>query len=182
MNDDFDDILGTGRPTDRRRDGRSSGSYRDRQTYVLPRPRHIRSSEHRWHWGGWLAVLVILAALAGLGAWFNSFEYGTETSVVFTVKNLDDQSTGSSGHQYLVFTYLPGTTTPGEVFKNTDAWFHGKTNSSDIQSALVPGHTYRCTVYGKRRHLTSSYRDILVCSGYDLATHRETPLLGGSGG
>jgi hypothetical protein len=148
----------------------SSGSrYRDRETYVLPRPSRIRSSQHRWHPGAWIASILVLAILAGLFAWFYSYEYGTETSVVFTVKALDDQATGNNGHQYLVFTDVPGTTTAAEVFKDTDAWFHGKWNSSNLFNYLTVGKTYRCTVYGVRNGVFSSYRNALVCSPLTLA-------------
>lgn len=148
---------------------RSSGRKprRDREVYAMPTYRRIRSRDHRMHWGVLGVIIAVLAVLAGLLAWFNAYEYGTETSVVFTVKQLDDQASGNS-HQYLIFTYVPGTTKPAEVFKDTDAWFHGKWNSSNLFNELATGNTYRCTVYGFRNGILSSYRDALVCSQLTL--------------
>lgn len=99
-------------------------------------------------------LLAGVAVLALFGLWGYHMEYGTQHEVIFTVKSLDDQAS-SSGHKYLVFT------TDGRVFENTDAWLHGKTDSSNIQAWLTAGHTYRCPVYGFRIFLTSSYQDIL---------------------
>jgi hypothetical protein len=101
---------------------------------------------------GCLGGALLVAGILILG-W--QVEYGTEQTVTFTVKSLDDQSTGSSGHQYLVFT------TDGTEYADTDSWPHGKTDSSDIYNWLTVGHKYRCPVYGWRNHITSSYEDIL---------------------
>jgi hypothetical protein len=98
---------------------------------------------------------IILAVVAGAVALFWQMEYGSQTNVTFTVKTLDDQSTGSSGHKYLVFT------TDGRVFENSDAWLHGKTDSSNVQAMFNAGSTYTCPVYGYRNTLFSSYQDIL---------------------
>lgn len=100
-----------------------------------------------------IAVLVVLL-IAGIAAWH--YEYGTERTVTFTVQSVDDQATGSSGHQYLVFT------TAGQVYKDADAWLHGKTDSSNVYALLNhPGQTFRCPVYGFRIFWMSSYPDIL---------------------
>lgn len=101
---------------------------------------------------GCLGAALVVAGVAILG-W--QVEYGTEHSVTFTVKSLDDQSNGSSGHKYLVFT------TSGTEYEDTDSWLHGKTDSSDIYNWLTVGHTYNCTAYGWRNHITSSYEDLL---------------------
>lgn len=156
-------------------DGRRSGDARtprgQRQVYGVPTYSRVRSGEHRMHWGCLGAVLAFLAVVIGLAVWFSVYEYGTETSAVFTVRQLDDQSSGSS-HKYLIFTEVPGTTKPAEVFEDTDAWFHGKWNSSNLYSNLTAGSTYRCTVYGFRNGVLSSYRDLLVCSRITVAQAR----------
>jgi len=137
-------------------------AYRERSTYYVPRPSRIRSDSHRLHIGSWLILLAILGGLAGISYWVWSYQFGTETHVTLTVASKDDQATGSNGHQYLIFTR--GTpTTPGETFKDTDAFWHGKFNSTDLYAQLVPGHTYDCDVYGHRNHFTSNYRDLLNC-------------------
>lgn len=148
--------------------GGTQRPYWQRDTYVFPRPSRIRSPHHRFHPASWAVVILVLGLIAGLGTWFGNFEYGSETSVVFTVKQVTDQATGS-GHQYMVFTYEAGTRTPAEVFKNTDAWFHGKSSSSNLQNYLTAGVTYRCTVYGYRDTWLSTYRDLLVCSQITVA-------------
>jgi hypothetical protein len=96
------------------------------------------------------AVVAVAVVIAG---WH--FEFGTQHNATFTVQSLDDQASGRSGHQYLVFT------TNGDVYKNTDSWLHGKTDSSQVQAMLQPGRTYTCPVYGFRFFLFSSYPDIL---------------------
>lgn len=98
---------------------------------------------------GTAAILIVL----GILGWH--MEYGTQRTVTFTVKSLDDQSQGSSGHKYLVFA------TDGQVYENTDAWLHGKTDSSRLQGWFTPGHAYQSPVYGFRIFWSSSYPDIL---------------------
>lgn len=109
-------------------------------------------------------LYIFVAALATLfviigGFMFWHYEYGTERSVTFTVRSLDDQTTYNgkygSGHQYLIFT------TDGQVYKNTDSWMHGKTDSSNVQAMFTVGDTYTCPIYGFRVFWMSSYPDIL---------------------
>lgn len=97
-------------------------------------------------------VAVPLIAIAGFLFWH--FEYGTEHTATFTVKSLDDQSGGSS-HTYLIFT------SDDHVYRDTDSWLHGKTDSSNVWGWLQAGHTYSCPVYGYRIFFFSSYPDIL---------------------
>jgi hypothetical protein len=98
-----------------------------------------------------LGAAVIVGLVAYLG-WH--YEYGTEHNVTFTVKSLDDQSSGSS-HKYLVFT------TNDTVYQDTDSFLHGKQDSSNIYAWLTVGDTYECPVYGYRNFFASSYEDIL---------------------
>lgn len=103
---------------------------------------------------GALAVLAgIVVVVLGLIFWH--MEYGTQHDVTFTIKSLDDQASGSKGHKYLIFT------TDGHVYENTDAWFHGKTDSSNLWAGFSVGQTWTCPVYGYRNTLFSSYPDIL---------------------
>lgn len=142
-------------------------AYRDRTTYAVPRLRHIRSPQHRMHFGCLGAIIAFLVIAVGLSAAIYQYEYVSETSVVFTVKQLDDQASGNS-HKYLVFTEVPGTHAPAEVFEDADAFLHGKWNSSNLWNYLQTGDTYRCTVYGYRNGVLSSYRNITVCSPLTL--------------
>jgi hypothetical protein len=100
---------------------------------------------------GGLVAIVVIVICAVLG-WH--MEYGTQRDVTFTVKQLDDQASGSS-HKYLVFTRA------GHVMENTDAWLHGKMDSSNVQALFSQGKTYTCPIYGFRFFLFSSYPDIL---------------------
>ena len=128
-----------------------------RTVYRMPSYGKARSRQHRMH-PGWLAgILAVLIVLAGLGAWFYQYEYGSEHSVTFTIASKDDQASGSNGHRYLIFT------TRGETYQDTDAWFHGKVNSSSMWFQLQVGHSYRCTIYGYRVALLSGYPDLLYC-------------------
>jgi len=107
--------------------------------------------------------VLIFVVLAGLIGWH--FEYGTEATVKFQVTGLDDQG-GYNSHKYLVTTTLIGGDQPGkiEVFEDTDAWLHGKMDSSDVWARFVnagAGAVWQCPVYGFRLFITSSYRDIL---------------------
>lgn len=111
--------------------------------------------------GGVLVAIVL--ALAGLIGWH--FEYGTQQTLTFKVTGLDDQGS-YQGHKYLVTTTEVGGDNPGriEVLKDTDAWLHGKHDSSDVWARFVnagAGAVWRCPVYGYRLFLTSSYRNIL---------------------
>lgn len=108
------------------------------------------------------AVLII----GGLGIWVSHAEYGTQQTVTFTVTGLDDQvssSNGSISHKYLITTVRDaGQKT--EVFEDTDSFFHGKFDSSDVWARFQTAGKYaiwRCPVYGFRIFLFSSYRNIL---------------------
>jgi hypothetical protein len=161
-----DDVPRDGRrsgESGRERIARERARYRQRDTYIFPRPRNVRSSESRLHLGSWLVLLLILCGLGGIAYWIYSYQYGTEQTITMTVNRLDDQSNGSSGHRYLIFTRGTGGQ-PGEVLQDTDAFFHGKFNSSDVFAALQVGGHYQCVVYGHRNHFTSSYRNILSCT------------------
>ncbi len=98
------------------------------------------------------AALIIVLALIGGGVYL--YEHGTQSTVTFTVKQLEDQPT-KNGHQYMVFT------TDGQAFENVDAKLHGKNDSSNLQAWLTVGHTYTCPVYGVRNFVVSSYKNLL---------------------
>jgi hypothetical protein len=103
---------------------------------------------------------VVLLAVFGFIGWH--MEYGTEKNVTFTVTGLDDQG-NYNHHKYLVFTTRDGGQKI-EVFEDTDAWLHGKHDSSDVWARFInagKGATWDCPVYGFRNFFSSSYRDIL---------------------
>lgn len=134
-------------------------SYRSRSTYRVPTYSRVRSSEHRMGFGC-LGILLLALLCIGIAApLFWNYEYGTEHMVTLTVGSKDDQASGSNGHNYLIFDEVHGV-----VYEDTDAWFHGKLNSSDLYLKLKVGRTYRCDVYGWRNHVFSSYQDLLWCN------------------
>jgi hypothetical protein len=100
---------------------------------------------------GCAGIALVIAVLAFFG-WH--MEYGTEHDVTFTISKMDDQASGST-HKYLVFT------TGGQVYEDTDAWLHGKTDSSQVWAEMAPGQTWQCPVYGFRSFWSSGYPDIL---------------------
>jgi hypothetical protein len=100
-----------------------------------------------------LGLVVAAVVFLAYGAW----QHSTARDVTITVKSLDDQATGSGGHQYLVFT-------DQGVFKDADAFWFWKFNSSDVYNQLTPGKTYRCQVAGRRIHITSSYANLIKCA------------------
>ena len=102
-----------------------------------------------------IKIICAAVALVVLGVFGWHMEYGTERTVTFTISKMDDQSNGSSGHKYLIFT------TDNRVFENTDAWLHGKTDSSQIWAEMAVRQTWTCPVYGFRVFWSSSYQDIL---------------------
>jgi hypothetical protein len=97
-----------------------------------------------------LGLFLVISAIVGL------WEHSTARDVTITVTRLDDQPTGNS-HQYLVFT-------PQGVFKDTDADWFLKFNSSDLFIELQVGRSYRCEVEGARNHFTSGYPNLVTCT------------------
>jgi hypothetical protein len=121
----------------------------------MPRPRNYRSDDsmHPGSWiGGALALIALIAypLISFVTSQMNNY------SETITITRLDDQATGNNGHQYLIFT-------PQGVFKDTDNFWRGKFNSSDLFNELQVGATYRCQVHGERQHLSSNYPDLMTC-------------------
>lgn len=108
---------------------------------------------------GCLGVIIAVLLVLGLGSYaFQSYEWGSEHNVTFTIQSLDDQANGSSGHKYLIFA------ADGTVYENTDSWLHGKTDSSNIWAKFLAagkGSKWNCPVYAYRNTVLSSYPDIL---------------------
>ena len=128
-------------------------------TYRVPTYGRVRSPAHRMHLGCLTGVLLALAALVALiiGGW--QVEYGSQHTVTFTIVGKDDQAQGN-GHKYLFFVRQPGKAGV-QTYEDTDAWLHGKTDSTNIWVAMRVGQTWRCPVYGYRNTVLSSYPDIL---------------------
>lgn len=99
--------------------------------------------------------VVTLALIGGIGGCTYEYQYGT-------VKTLDiDKITHTErvpdGGGYLIYTEDEG------VLSNNDAWFHGKTRSSDLYGQLQNAKSAKCEVYGWRFGLFSMYPNIIKC-------------------
>lgn len=105
---------------------------------------------------GFMIGFVIVMIIVNIIGTFRVQEYTitiTDKDRIFT--NRQQQTS-----KYIVW----GTDEGGNVytFQNTDCWIPVvKRNSSDVQGALLVGHTYKLTVNGFRIHLISAYKNIL---------------------
>lgn len=99
------------------------------------------------------AILLIV----GVGVLSTCVEYSNTNNYTVTitdkqVKRKDEEDI------YLIFTKLENGET--RVFRNEDAFFKGKFNSSDMQAKLEIGHTYDIDTYGYRIPFMSMYENI----------------------
>ena len=109
-----------------------------------------------------LRILKYLIPLLLLGALFTSLPYQWLT--LRTVDNArikdkqisteSDKKTGTVESTYLIYTNRG-------VFRNSDALWHFKFNSSDIYGNLDEGAHYRLKVYGWRIPILSMYPNIV---------------------
>jgi hypothetical protein len=111
-------------------------------------------------------VCAIIGVVIGLGltALFGYLAFGTEDTVTFKVEGKERIAEDGDG-KWLVYA------SNGETYENTDAWFHGKTRSTDLNRDVVVGHTLRCEINGFRSGLLSSYKNLLKCT--DLTTGKK---------
>lgn len=86
----------------------------------------------------------------GLGTAF--YQWGTHSDMSGKIKRLE--AVGSEG-QYLIFLE------EGEVLENSDSFFNGKWNSSDVYNRLEEGECYDFGVYGWRVQFLSWYKNVL---------------------
>lgn len=105
---------------------------------------------------GSLPLMMGFAIAATLTIFFFWLSFGTEQRIAITVDGKERIAEDNDG-KWVVYAKS------GETFENTDAWFHGKSDSTNLQRKLVVGKTYRCLVNGKRFTVLSWYRNILEC-------------------
>lgn len=103
---------------------------------------------------------IALALSVALWGGFYWMAYGTEDTLTFKVEGKERIQSGDDGKWMI---YAVG----GETYENTDAWFHGKTHSTDLYRDIVVKHTLRCKVNGFRSGLLSSYKNLLECVDVD---------------
>lgn len=111
-----------------------------------------------------LVLGAIFAVVAGLVFWFWQYNYGSEHNVTFKIAQVVNISTGSSGHEYDVYTGQ------GRVLMNSDTLLHGKSDSANVQAWLTAhqGQVVTCPVYGYRVFVLSSKMNVL--DGCKVAT------------
>lgn len=109
----------------------------------------------------WVLIILLIGGIAGIIIYgvssHQSWIRSTTATVEFTVKEkervIDDSS---NANKYLIFTQ-------DEVFENTDSYYHGKFDSSDLQGYLEVGKKYKCEVFGERNPRWSWYRNLTSC-------------------
>ncbi|MGW8431413.1 hypothetical protein ACWGJ9_09825 [Curtobacterium citreum] len=103
-----------------------------------------------------LAVVALIVALAGVGAWNTFVPTSPEHSCTVTGKDRSWQhSKHGSSSQYRIYTSDCG------VFKVADTWAHWNFRSADRYGALQEGHSYTFTTYGHRFGLFSWFPNIV---------------------
>lgn len=100
--------------------------------------------------------IVCVVAVIFLGSC--GFPFLTSDTTTFTVTDKERITTNNNNNnissKYLVFTN-------SETFENTDCFVYFKFDSSDLQSKIRRGRTYKAHVYGWRIPFLSSYRNIV---------------------
>jgi hypothetical protein len=106
-------------------------------------------------WGRRLLVVALVSWVA-LTAFFGWLSFGTEDTITVRFEGKERIAEGDGGKWMF---YAEG----GETFENTDAWYHGKSDSTNLYRAVALDTTYRCEVNGVRFTLLSMYRNVLSC-------------------
>lgn len=106
----------------------------------------------------WLYGTVIAGTcLVFLGLIFVGFYKATAThrQETFTIDK-SERIAESKGGRYLLYT-------DNGVYENTDSFWNGKFNSSDLYAQIQANHKYNCDVIGWRVPFFSWYPDVLSC-------------------
>ncbi|MCM1276763.1 MAG: DUF1523 family protein [Lachnospiraceae bacterium] len=104
-------------------------------------------------------VVVVLIIIASIG-----FEIACnthESTYTITVTDKERVTEGSSS-RYLVFSTDDNSNIL--VFENTDTFWRGKWNSSNVQGELQVGQKYQITTIGFRVPIFSMYENIISVS------------------
>jgi hypothetical protein len=101
---------------------------------------------------GFIAVMLIGLVVYNV-AYYQTSE---EITITITDKERITESNGDGGvtSKYLIFS-------ENETFENTDEFWLGKFNASDVQGGLKIDSTYTVRVIGWRIAFLSSYRNIV---------------------
>lgn len=104
-----------------------------------------------------MAIIILIAVIISIIITVNFYQ--TDNTYVVTVTDKVVKNSDDSG-KYLIYTTVNDT---GEVrvFENTDLFWGGKWNSSDIQASIQIGKTYKFKTLGWRWPRMSWYEDIV---------------------
>jgi hypothetical protein len=99
----------------------------------------------------WGALLVVILTIF---FWWLSF--GTEHTETIKVADKERIAEGEGG-KWVIYG------ADDQTYENTDAWYHGKSDSTNLQRKIKVGQTYKCKVNGVRFTVLSWYKNILSC-------------------
>jgi hypothetical protein len=103
---------------------------------------------------GMIALCILLLIVnAGYGIAYLTHQENYEFTVTEKSVKYEDKSS-----KYLIYGTVDGETL---VIENTDEFWYGKFNSSDIYAEIIPGRTYRIKVVGFRIPFFSQYQNLI---------------------
>lgn len=103
------------------------------------------------------AIVIIVLILAIVGGNI-CIKYTNPQKYVITVNDTQVKRASKYSDKYLIFATT--NTEKNIVFENTDLWFKGKFNSSDVQAEIKKGNTYEISTIGHRIPLLSFYENL----------------------
>jgi hypothetical protein len=103
-----------------------------------------------------VSAVVLWACVWGLVSAHAANLRSTQEIVTIKVNKAERVGDGNKSSKYLIFT-------DKGVFENTDEWYYGKFDSSDLYNEIQAGKSYTCTTVGWRIEFWSSYRNIINC-------------------
>lgn len=109
---------------------------------------HIARNFQLYFWGAIVALLMSISSI---------YQYATIESEVVKIDSKERICDGGKegGCYYLIFT-------DKGAYKNSDAFFHFKFDSSEVQAKLKVGETYEITTYGWRVPFFSMYENVVA--------------------
>lgn len=97
-------------------------------------------------------VAIVLLCMFGLNIFKSLATHRNETITINKTERIAEDKSA----RYLVFTNKG-------VYENTDSFWNGKFNSSDLYNQLEAGKTYECDVIGWRNGFFSWYPNLISC-------------------
>lgn len=142
----------------------TSTYWRERPPRPPEKPWHrrLRDAEYFGIWAIVIGAIVGVLILAGIA--FASYSH--ETTVYVKICSKEAVATGSTGHDYRVYT-------SNGTYVVKDHWIDGtRFNSADVYGRIQTGKDYALTVYGWRVGLFSMFQNII--SGHEVPASKVT--------